>query len=164
MTKLKWKIIPFESQYELAVTLLKQEIQTEYSEPIFSKKSLSLTVFSDMPTHHYWVLLIDEALAGVVGVIYLNDHEAELKRFYLKKEYRGSKNGFAKALLDQVLNWCNDNSIDNLYLGTISVLKAAQKFYQKNEFEKVEKESLPQEVDVFPMDNVFYRRVLGKNI
>jgi hypothetical protein len=42
-------------------------------------------------------------------------------------------------------------------LGTTEKFKAAQKFYERNGFEEIEKESLPKEFPIMSVDIKFYR-------
>ena len=53
-----------------------------------------------------------------------------------KKEFRGREYNIAQTLLETLISYCKDNEINDIYLGTVSVLKAAQRFYERNYFEK----------------------------
>lgn len=75
---------------------------------------------------------------------------------FVKKEFRGRELNIAQILLEILISFCKENRIDDIYLGTINVLKAAQRFYERNGFSKIEKEKLP---DLFPLmsaDDIFY--------
>ena len=48
------------------------------------------------------------------------------KMFVKKKEFRGREYNIAQNLLETLISYCKANEIDDIYLGTVSVLKAAQ--------------------------------------
>jgi N-acetylglutamate synthase-like GNAT family acetyltransferase len=75
---------------------------------------------------------------------------------FVKQEFRGREYSIAQILLETLISYCKENQIDDIYLGTVSVLKAAQRFYERNHFTKTEKESLPAKFPLMSADDVFY--------
>ena len=79
----------------------------------------------------------------------------------LKKEYRGKSLGVSKSLLETAINWCKDNHIPKIYLGTMTQFKAAQLFYSNNGFVRISEEQLPKSFLNNPLDTVFFVRELN---
>jgi hypothetical protein len=61
-----------------------------------------------------------------------------------------------------LIDYCKENQIDDLYLGTITILEAALRFYERNDFVRIAKESLPTTFPVMSADNVFCHLQLKK--
>jgi len=53
-----------------------------------------------------------------------------------------------------------EEGLRHLYLGTVNVLSAAQRFYEREGFTSIAKEDLPAWFPLMPADNVFYERAL----
>ena len=68
----------------------------------------------------------------------------------------------AQKLLETLIAYCKENGIDDLYLGTVSILEAALRFYEKNNFVRIQKEELPTEFPLMAPDNVFCHLTLKK--
>ena len=75
---------------------------------------------------------------------------------FVKKEFRGKELNIAQELLDVLISFCRKNGINDLYLGTITVLKAAQRFYERNDFGKIGKSDLPVKFPLMSADDIFY--------
>jgi N-acetylglutamate synthase-like GNAT family acetyltransferase len=146
-------IKPYSSLYQQEVNNLMFEINTEFSLP-----SVHSTYRPKLPDG-YWVALSEDKVVGTVGV---NNgvNYAVLKRMFLKKEFRGKEKGIAQKLLQTALNWCHEKGIETLYLGTVERFEAAQRFYRKNGFSKIDASELPQDFANNPIDTLFYKLVL----
>ena len=48
-----------------------------------------------------------------------------------------------------------ENGLKNLYLGTVTILQAALRFYERNHFITIPKEALPADFPIMRPDNVF---------
>ena len=68
-----------------------------------------------------------------------------------------------KLGIHTVIIWCRKKEINDIYLGTIDILVAAQQFYMKNGFVEVEKKSLPINFPVMRVDNRFFKLWIGEN-
>ncbi|UCA62244.1 GNAT family N-acetyltransferase [Chryseobacterium rhizoplanae] len=79
-----------------------------------------------------------------------------MRKMFVKKEFRGKELNIAQILLEILVAFCRENKIDDLYLGTVTVLKAAQRFYERNAFIKIEKENLPEHFPLMSADDIFY--------
>jgi ribosomal protein S18 acetylase RimI-like enzyme len=78
---------------------------------------------------------------------------------FLSKQFRGQ--GVAKMLLDTLINFAIDNKVSNIYLGTMTQFKVAQKFYEKHNFTKIPRTALPIDFTINPVDTIFYKRELN---
>ena len=81
-----------------------------------------------------FLIAIDEDgnLLGTIGGRIVNDETLEVKRMYVKKEYRGC--GIAQELLNTLERFAEDNGFKYLVLGTYERMWRAIGFYQKNLF------------------------------
>jgi GNAT superfamily N-acetyltransferase len=75
---------------------------------------------------------------------------------FVHQDYRGPKHATAKLLLSELINWSIDKSISSIFLGTTSKFLAAHKFYEKNQFQEIEKSKLPKTFPVMEVDTKFY--------
>ena len=78
-------------------------------------------------------------MIGSITLIDIGNSQCALRKMFVIKEYRGKDKGIAQQLLDTVFEWCKLKNIREIYLGTISILHAAQRFYEKNGFHEVPK-------------------------
>ncbi len=78
---------------------------------------------------------IADRLAGIGGVELQDDHVAELKRFYVHPEDRGS--GVADALMAFLVALAQEHAVRVLRLETGDRQHAALKFYRRHGFVKV---------------------------
>lgn len=81
---------------------------------------------------------------------------------FVTKDFRGEKQ-IGRKLLDTLVNYCKEQGYERLYLGTVEVLKAAQKFYKKNGFELIDKTEIPKDYHLMDVDTVFFMRKLTEN-
>lgn len=105
---------------------------------------------------NFFGAFIDDELVGTIALIKFDEHSGAIRKMFVKKEFRGKELNIAQKLFDILIDFCRTNSIQHVLLGTVSVLKAAQRFYERNGFEIVEKSQLPDKFPVMSADNVFY--------
>lgn len=79
---------------------------------------------------------------------------------FVNDAWRGKDKGVAQRLLDTLLAWARDHDVRAILLGTTSKYLAAHRFYEKNGFEEVAKETLPEAFPIMAVDSKFYRRQL----
>jgi N-acetylglutamate synthase-like GNAT family acetyltransferase len=106
---------------------------------------------------NFWIALHNEEVIGTVALIDIGNNEVALRKMFVKKEFRGKEFAVAQQLMDIVFDWCSERKIQSIYLGTIEPFKAAQRFYEKNGFETVNVENLPESFPRMAVDNIFYR-------
>ncbi|MEG2326618.1 MAG: GNAT family N-acetyltransferase [Enterococcus sp.] len=78
---------------------------------------------------------------------------------FVSKNFRGEKQ-IGKKLLETLIAYCQNHNYNQIYLGTVEVLKAAQKFYKKNGFKQIEKEEMPKDYHLMAVDTVFFMKII----
>lgn len=160
------KIVPFEEKYTQEIVDLIIPIQRE-------EFNIQLTV-EDQPDlltireeyintgGNFWVALFDDRVIGTIALVRLENHCGAIKKMFVTKDFRGEKQ-IGRKLLDTLVNYCKEQGYERLYLGTVEVLKAAQKFYKKNGFELIDKTEMPKDYHLMDVDTVFFMRKLTEN-
>ncbi|ANF52586.1 GNAT family acetyltransferase [Chryseobacterium glaciei] len=103
----------------------------------------------------FWGAFIDGELVGTIALVKFDEKAAAIRKMFVKKEFRGKEHNIAQKLLEILISYCHENGIDEVYLGTVSILKAALRFYERNHFTIIDKELLPAKFPVMNADNVF---------
>lgn len=153
----KIKIVSYTNNHKFDIDRMIGEIALEFDNPISLKPTDSTPTIPDQ----YWVVIYNDEVIGTIGVIEIKKRSAVLKRMFLKKPFRGKILGISKLLLQTAINWCIENGIEQIYLGTMDQFKAAQMFYLKNGFESISKNELPNDFLHNQLDNVFFVRNLN---
>ena len=106
---------------------------------------------------NFWLMLDKGQVVGTIALIDIGNSEAVLRKMFVHPAYRGSRIGVAQVLLQTLFTWCSNKGIKTIFLGTIDIMKAAHRFYEKNGFIKLDKVKLPSKFPVMKVDNVFYK-------
>lgn len=163
---MKLQILPIQNEYANEVIDLILNIQQkEFNVPITIEDQpdlLNISNFYYTGGGHFWGAFINDELVGTIALIQFSDNKAAIRKMFVKKEFRGKEFSIAQKLLDTLVDYCTANQIDDLYLGTITVLEAALRFYERNNFIRIQKESLPDTFPVMSADNVFCHLKLKK--
>lgn len=101
--------------------------------------------------------LYNGEVIGTIAVIDIGHKAFELRDVFLEKEYRGSYPGFAKQLLDTVLDWSKEHGINTVYLGTTLAFRAAHRFYEKHGFFEIARDEMPSYCQPMDCDEKFYQ-------
>lgn len=113
---------------------------------------------------HFWGAVNDQnELIGSIALIANGHHAGTIRKMFVKKEFRGKELSLAQQLLDELIRYSRANQITDLYLGTADILKAAQRFYERNGFIKIKMEDLPEYFPRMLVDNLFYHLYLGSH-
>lgn len=84
-----------------------------------------------------WIALDeDENIIGTIALVKHNDKEAELKKLYVRKDYRGK--GLSKELYSKVMETTKEKEYNRIFLGTYDKLETAINFYIKRGFTKID--------------------------
>ena len=105
----------------------------------------------------FWVGFVGDEVVGSIGLIDFGSGGA-LRKMFLRKDQRGS--GLAQALLDTLMSHAEAAGLPSICLGTLSHMRAAHRFYERNGFTRIEPETLPPDFPRMAVDTVFYRRNL----
>ncbi len=111
----------------------------------------------------FWGAFMGEELIGTLALLRFGRDGGALRKMFVRKPYRGKEAGVAARLLETLIGYGRENGIQDLYLGTVGVMKAALRFYEKNGFMPVSPASLPENFPRMPQDHVFYHLPLGKS-
>ena len=102
---------------------------------------------------NFWLAIEKENVVGAIGLRYHGDGRGYLERFYVAKGLR--RQGLGSKLFSALLRFAKKNKYKKIYLATWDATTAANNFYIKNGFKRIE--SFPE--DLLPPsshDNVFY--------
>jgi ribosomal protein S18 acetylase RimI-like enzyme len=86
---------------------------------------------------NFWVALSNDAVIGTMALKNIGNKRGLLKRLYIQKKYRGQ--GVASNLLNTLLTFAKKQNFETIYLGTAKKMITANKFYQKHNFEMIQK-------------------------
>src|ERR1041385_8149674 len=117
----------------------------------------SIKEFYQKGNGNFWIAIDKGHVVGTIGLIDIGHCGVALRKMFVHREYRGKEKATAQKLMDRVLAWCDDHELKEIYLGTINTMKAAHRFYEKNQFGLVNKNELPTYFPIMPVDNVFYK-------
>ena len=139
-----WALIPAFDRRELLYPLYAEyESMLLAADPTFSR-SLSQQNYGDEIAHleekyappgRFYLLFVDESVAGCVGMKPLDESHAELKRLYVRPEYRGNKLG--EKLIRRILDDARLEGFSYLRLDTLPPLKTALALYRRLGFYEI---------------------------
>ena len=75
---------------------------------------------------------------------------------FVKNGLRGKPLDIGQNLMETAYKWCNEKSIQQIFLGTVPHYYAAHRFYEKNGFNRLEKNELPKAFHLMDADKWFY--------
>ncbi|MFC3560897.1 GNAT family N-acetyltransferase [Pedobacter jamesrossensis] len=104
---------------------------------------------------NFWGANVEGTLCGTIALLRFNNKAAAIRKMFVKKEFRGKEYGIASSLLAELIRYCKENGIENLYLGTVDILKAAIRFYEKKGFVQLDKKEMPFDFPFMTPDNIF---------
>ncbi|CAM4019910.1 GNAT family N-acetyltransferase [Pseudoalteromonas byunsanensis] len=79
-----------------------------------------------------------------------------LRKIFVHPDFRSKEHGVSSLPLGTALDWASLNLTESIYLGTTTEFLAAHRFYEKNGFSEVYKNSLPESFPVMSVDTKFY--------
>lgn len=157
-------VSPFQSPQTGAVTDLILSIQqTEFNIPITARDQPDL---ADIPGFYqtgkgnFWVACQANQVVGTAALLDIGNHQAALRKMFVRKDFRGPETGTAGKLLATLLDWTGQKGIRQVFLGTTPKFLAAHRFYEKNGFTEIGKDELPAAFPVMTVDTKFYRTAL----
>jgi GNAT superfamily N-acetyltransferase len=112
----------------------------------------------------FWGAFADGQLVGTIALIATGHQAGAIRKMFVKKEFRGKEQGIAQKLLSELIVYCAKHDIKDLYLGTVDMLKAAHRFYERNGFERLKSEQMPAYFPRMMGENVYYHLSLADNI
>lgn len=104
----------------------------------------------------FWVATDGERVVGTLGLIDIGGGDGAIRKMFVRPEYRGPHHGTATKLLRTLEDACRSAGIGRLFLGTVEILHAAHRFYEKNGFRRIAKADLPITFPAMAVDTIFY--------
>jgi N-acetylglutamate synthase-like GNAT family acetyltransferase len=98
----------------------------------------------------FWLARVDGKVVGSIALIALENGRAALKKMFVAKDYR--KTGLGRQLVNTLVDFCKEEGIEEVYLGTTQRFVSAQQYG----FEKILKGSLPNDFPLLDVDDTFY--------
>lgn len=154
------QIAPYQERYKEQVIQLITGIQIgEFGVPVTIHDQPDLL---DVPKYYhrgvgnFWVALDGNQVVGSIAMLDFGDGQVALRKMFVAKDYRGKNIGTAQLLLEHLLRWCHEKQVRDIYLGTVDVLVAAHRFYEKNGFDEISKSMLPANFPLMQVDTKFY--------
>jgi GNAT superfamily N-acetyltransferase len=108
------------------------------------------------PGGGFWGAIHEGELVGTIALMDTGHAAGAIRKMFVKKEFRGKETGIAQQLLNILIACSKEKGITDLYLGTVDMLKAAHRFYERNGFQRLKAEDLPAYFPRMMADNVFY--------
>ena len=102
----------------------------------YSKGSVEKLTSYMPPEGIYYILQTDKKVAGMGALRKLNMSIGEIKRMYIRPEYRGK--GFGKVLLQQILKKAKEFGLSTVRLETGKFMTTAQYIYAKAGFREID--------------------------
>jgi N-acetylglutamate synthase-like GNAT family acetyltransferase len=121
----------------------------------------SIGAFYQAGAGNFWVALADDTVVGTIALKDIGGGRAALRKMFVAPAWRGREKGVARALLETLLAWARSKGVSEIYLGTTAQFLAAHRFYEKNGFVEVPKETLPASFPIMAVDSRFYRYAVG---
>lgn len=112
---------------------------------------------------NFWGAVCDGKIIGTIALINAGHNAGAIRKMFVQKEYRGKELAVAQQLFDTLVDFCKQKNITDLYLGTVDMLKAAHRFYERNGFRRIEREDLPGYFPRMQADNAYYYLHLNNN-
>ena len=152
----------YDNQYQQQVIDLILNIQqNEFHVPVTLQDQpdlLNIPQVYQQGGGNFWVALSGKQVIGTISLIYFENNNVALRKMFVHKDFRGKGKGIGLLLLNRAIEWCSEKKFEDIYLGTVEILVAAQRFYLKNGFELIAKEYLPTNFPLMPVDTIFYHR------
>lgn len=159
------QIVPFLPEHAAGVVSVILPIQqTEFEIPITLDAQPDLV---DIPGFYrrgdgnFWVALDAGTVVGTLALLDIGNHQAALRKMFVASSHRGAERGVARELLAELLDWCRARGVREVFLGTTAKFLAAHRFYEKNGFREIARQTLPESFPVMAVDSKFYERSLS---
>lgn len=151
------KIIAFDEKYNNDVIHFVSSIQQhEFHVQITPEEQPDLRDIKGFFKNGNFLIALDqEKVIGTIGLVDIGNGNGALRKMFVHKDYRGK--GVAQQLLEQLLLWAVQHNYTTVYLGTLPILYAAHRFYEKNGFVEIPEQDLPQEFPLNSVDKKFYK-------
>lgn len=147
-------------QSKLDIKLFNEKYQTQVEEMVLGIQNgefnLGLTAQRQPDLHNLkafyndrgnWLWIATnykDEVVGSIGLEKLNDEQAVLRKMFIKQEYRGKKLSLAQRLFEILIIEARKQNFKEILLDTPLVTHAAHRFYERNGFEIISNDSVPE--------------------
>ena len=138
--------------------------QIEFNVPVTREAQpdlLDVDQFYHQTGGGFWGAITEGELVGTIALIATGHHAGAIRKMFVKKDYRGKGTMLAQRLLEELFAYCKRQGISELYLGTVDMLKAAHRFYERNGFKRLKSEEMPEYFPRMMGENVYYHLSLS---
>lgn len=154
------KIIEFKPQYQEEIINLVLDIQNNEAAinlPISEQPDLSDIQHSYIDNGGgFWIAVEDGKVIGTIGAMRINDTWCALKKFFVHKDYRRKKVGF--ALYSYFLLFASGRKFTDIILDTPSVTTDSHAFYKRVGFKTVRAEEMDVEYNFPDRDSYLFHK------
>lgn len=158
---MEYQIAAYSDKYQQAVVNLILPIQqNEFHVPITIDDQPDLKNIPSVyqkDNGNFWLALDNNEVIGSIALIDIGNHQTALRKMFVHQDHRGKDKGVAQMLMDELIKWCKNRDVKEIFLGTIDTMHAAHRFYLKNSFEEIPKSSLPDNFPIMRVDNRFFK-------
>lgn len=158
-------IVPYEDKYKdqtINLILSIQQCEFNIEATIEERPDLQdIQKFYLEPSNcNFWLALYNDKVIGTISISHINGKQMALQNMYVHKDFRGLKYETARKMLKGTIDFAKKRDIKEIYLGTAADFFAAHKFYERNGFAQIRKESLPKKFPLMPIDSKFFQLIL----
>lgn len=101
-----------------------------------------------LPYGRLYLAYCDEALAGCIGLRKMDEQHCEMKRLYVRPQFRGNHVG--TVLIQQIINDAKEIGYSYMLLDTMPFLKSAVRLYKSFGFYEIPKyNDNPTEIPIY---------------
>jgi N-acetylglutamate synthase-like GNAT family acetyltransferase len=159
---MEYRIVSYTDKYQPSVIDLILPIQqNEFHVPITIDDQPDLkniTLAYQKGNGNFWIAIQKEKVVGTIALIDFGNSQVALRKMFVHHDHRGKDNGVTQLLMDELILWCEQKDVKEIFLGTIDSMHAAHRFYVRNSFEEISKQELPETFPVMRVDNRFFKR------
>lgn len=159
------QILPYTALYQQQVIELILGIQQgEFGIPISIDDQpdlLAIDTFYQSKRGNFWCA-VNEAgqVVGTISLIDVGEAFGTIRKMFVRADSRGRELAVAAALVTTLETHAAATALTTLYLGTLDILVAAQRFYAKHGYSPVATDNLPETFPRMRLDNRFFRKHL----
>jgi N-acetylglutamate synthase-like GNAT family acetyltransferase len=118
----------------------------------------TIPTFYQRGNGNFWIAFYNDQVIGTIALIDIGNSQVALRKMFVIKSFRGSPYYTGQELLDTAIAWMKQHQVTRVFLGTIDLFEAAQKFYVKNGFTQVAEHALPKTFPRMGLDTTFFTR------
>ena len=152
----KIEIIEYSKEYQGAVQALVDDIQkNEFGRQSKSGRPDLQRIEKVYQTErgNFWIANENGELVGTLALKDMGLDRGELWRFYVKKDMRSK--GVGGKLFSTLMDFARDRGYRELFLATHQNQEAANKFYLKHGFKRIE--AMPDDFPATANEEIFYK-------